>query len=85
MRQAYALAVSEDHVVCACGDGIVRIFRQDTLEYIAMLPRPAPHGYHGLTDANVSAYLAVGHRVTSGVKFPDAIACDFLQQGRNLG
>lgn len=85
MRQAYALAVSEAHIACACSDGIVRIFMQDSLVYTATLPRPAPHGYHGLTDANVGAYLAVGHRVTSGIKFPTAVACSFLQQGQKLG
>lgn len=85
MKQAYALATSEGYVACACSEGIVRIFVQSSLEYTATLPRPAPYGYHGLTDANVGAYLAVGHRVTSGIKFPDAIACNFLQQGEKLG
>lgn len=84
VRQAYALAASEGYVACACSDGIVRIFLQGSLEYSSTLPRPAPHGYHGLTDANVGAYLAVGNRVTDGIRFPDAIACSYLQQGQNI-
>ncbi|KAG0610533.1 hypothetical protein M758_7G073100 [Ceratodon purpureus] len=84
VRQAYALTTSDGYIACACSDGIVRIFSQGSLEYSATLPRPAPHGYHGLTDADVGAYLAVGNRVTAGIKFPDAIACAYLQQGQNI-
>lgn len=58
---------------------------EGSLEYSATLPRPAPYGYHGLTDANVGAYLALGHRVTAGMKFPDAVACTYLQQGQKIG
>jgi len=85
VRKAFALATTEGYVACACSDGIVRIFLEGSLEYSATLPRPAPYGYHGLTDANVGAYLALGHRVTAGMKFPDAIACTFLQQGQKIG
>lgn len=85
VRRAYALSTSERYIACACSDGIVRIFLQGSLEYSATFPRPAPYGYHGLTDANVGAYLAVGNRVTAGTKFPDAIACTFVQQGQNIG
>lgn len=85
MRKGYALATTEGYVACACSDGIVRIFLEGSLEYCATLPRPAPYGYHGLTDANVGAYLALGHRVTAGVKFPDAVACTYLQQGQKIG
>jgi hypothetical protein len=85
VRKAYALAVSEGYVACACTDGIVRIFSEGSLEYSATLPRPAPYGYHGLTDVNVGAYLALGHRVTAGIKFPDAVACTYLQQGLKIG
>lgn len=84
VRKAYALATTEGYVACACSDGVVRIFLEGSLEYSATLPRPAPYGYHGLTDANVGAYLALGHRVTAGMKFPDAIACTFLQQGQKI-
>lgn len=85
VRRAYALTTSEGYIACACSDGIVRIFLQGSLEYSTTLPRPAPYGYHGLTDANVGAYLAVGNQVTSGTKFPDAVACTYLQQGQNIG
>jgi hypothetical protein len=85
VRQAYALTTSDAYIACACSDGVVRIFSQGSLEYSATLPRPAPYGYHGLTDANVGAYLAVGNRVTAGIKFPDAVACTYLQQGQNIG
>jgi len=85
VRRAYALTTSEGYIACACSDGIVRIFLQGNLEYSATLPRPAPYGYHGLTDPDVGAYLAVGNRVTAGIKFPDAVSCTYLQHGQNIG
>ncbi|KAG0620057.1 hypothetical protein M758_4G185700 [Ceratodon purpureus] len=84
VRHGYALAISDAHVGCACSDGIVRVFMHGSLAYAVTLPRPAPYGYHGLTDANVGASLAVGNRTQPGIRFPDAIACSFLQEGHTL-
>lgn len=56
-----------------------------SLAYAVTLPRPAPYGYHGLTDANLGATLAVGNRTQPGIRFPDAIACSFLHEGHTLG
>jgi hypothetical protein len=85
VRHGYALAISDAHVGCACSDGIVRVFMHGSLAYAVTLPRPAPYGYHGLTDANVGATFAVGNRTQPGIRFPDAIACSFLQEGHSLG
>lgn len=85
VRHGHAIAVSESHVGCACSDGIVRIFMHGSLTYAATLPRPAPYGYHGLTDPNIGATLAVGHRLQPGIRFPDAVACSFLHEGQKLG
>ncbi|KAJ7513335.1 hypothetical protein O6H91_24G001100 [Diphasiastrum complanatum] len=82
VERGYGISVSQTHVACACSDGIVRIFIVRSLTYAATLPRPAPHGYHGLTDANFSTTLAMGH--VQGVHFPDALACTFLSEGDKL-
>lgn len=85
VRHGYALAISEAHVGCACSDGIVRVFMHGSLTYAVTLPRPAPYGHHGLVDASVGASLAIENRTQPGIRFPDAVACSFLQEGQTLG
>jgi len=85
VRQGFALAVSEAHVGCACSDGIIRIFMHSSLAYAVTLPRPAAYGHHGLTDMNLSSMLALGNHIQPGIRFPDAVACSFLQEGQMLG
>ncbi|KAL2652337.1 hypothetical protein R1flu_020465 [Riccia fluitans] len=84
VRRGYGMAVSETHVACACSDGIVRVFMQGSLAYAATMPRPAPYGFHGLTDGNAGMVLAMGQRLQPGIRFPDAIACQFLHEGQKL-
>ncbi|KAH9324663.1 hypothetical protein KI387_004841, partial [Taxus chinensis] len=76
VQQGYGLAVSDLHVACACSNGVVRLFMQETLVYAGTLPKPAVSGHHGLTDANESASFNLVH-TASGFKFPNAIACCF--------
>ncbi|EFJ35066.1 hypothetical protein SELMODRAFT_404876 [Selaginella moellendorffii] len=82
VRRGFDLAVSETHVACACSDGIVRLFALGTLAYAATLPRPAPYGYHGLTDSNMCTALSVGR--VHGINFPDAVACSFIASGDRI-
>ncbi|KAG6549127.1 hypothetical protein Mapa_009353 [Marchantia paleacea] len=84
VRRGYGLAVSETHIACSCSDGIVRVFLQLSLAYAATMPRPAPYGFHGLTDGNAGMVLAMGQRLQPGIKFPDAVACQFLHEGQKL-
>eukprot|EP01018_Ginkgo_biloba_P034368 Gb_06105 [translate_table: standard] len=76
VQQGYGLAVSELHVACACSNGIVRLFMLDTLVYAGTLPKPAPHGYHGIKDEKVCSSFSVAHNAQN-FNFPDAIACSF--------
>ncbi|KAF9436897.1 hypothetical protein BGZ76_002657 [Entomortierella beljakovae] len=43
-RGAYSINLNEDSIICACTDGIVRLFKHETLEYIGTLPKPNPVG-----------------------------------------
>ncbi|KAG0200926.1 mitogen-activated protein kinase binding protein 1 [Mortierella sp. GBA30] len=43
-RGAYSVNLEERSVVCACTDGIIRLFEPETLEYISTLPKPQPVG-----------------------------------------
>lgn len=79
VRHGYAISVSETHVACACSDGVVRFFMKGTLAYTTTLPRPVPIGHHGLID---TASCAAGHHPPSDVKFPDAVACSFVNAER---
>ncbi|GLJ41959.1 hypothetical protein SUGI_0868700 [Cryptomeria japonica] len=76
VRQGYGLSVSDSHVACACSNGIVRLFMQETLVYAGTLPKPAPYGYHGLNDEKVCGKFSLTHDAL-GLNFPDAIACSF--------
>ncbi|MCO5612306.1 hypothetical protein L7F22_066571 [Adiantum nelumboides] len=75
VQQGNSLCLSGSSIACACSNGVVRIFTTETLTYVATLPRPAPLGFHDLTDANTCGYLA-GHNV-NGISYPDAVACCF--------
>lgn len=76
VQQGYGLAVSESHIACACSNGVVRLFMQETLVYAGTLPKPAPHGYHAVTDEKVCASF-YGADNAVGFSLPDAIACSF--------
>jgi hypothetical protein len=39
-------------LAAAAADGVVRLFATKTLGYEGTLPRPAPRGMHGVTDAD---------------------------------
>ncbi|KAK3805818.1 MAG: hypothetical protein J3Q66DRAFT_375561 [Benniella sp.] len=43
-RGAYSVNLTEKAVICACTDGIIRLFEPETLEYIASVPKPPPVG-----------------------------------------
>lgn len=42
--RAFGCSVSEGRLFCACSDGIMRIFKTETLEHIITLSRPPPLG-----------------------------------------
>ncbi|KAI1295755.1 mitogen-activated protein kinase binding protein 1 [Mortierella claussenii] len=44
IRGAYSVNLDEKAIICACTDGIVRVFEPETLEYIGTLPKPSPVG-----------------------------------------
>ncbi|KAF9293120.1 hypothetical protein BGZ74_011844 [Mortierella antarctica] len=44
VRGAYSLNLAESCIVCACADGIIRIFECETLQYISTLPKLSPVG-----------------------------------------
>lgn len=57
-------------LACGCSDGIVRVFRTDTLEHIVTLPKPPPLG-----SANIKAGVQkIKIPAKKDSKFTDAIS-----------
>ncbi|CAG8514111.1 17328_t:CDS:10 [Acaulospora morrowiae] len=44
VKGAHSIDVSEQYIVCACTNGIVRLFEPVTLKYLGTLPKPHPLG-----------------------------------------
>ncbi|CAG8614166.1 13200_t:CDS:10, partial [Ambispora leptoticha] len=44
VKGAYSIDVSEQYIVCACTNGIIRLFEPITLKYLGTLPKPHPLG-----------------------------------------
>ncbi|KAI8359604.1 hypothetical protein B0O80DRAFT_440656 [Mortierella sp. GBAus27b] len=43
-RGAYSVNLTKDALICACTDGIIRLYEPESLEFIASLPKPPPVG-----------------------------------------
>ena len=44
VNDAFALYVTNDHLLCGCSDGVVRVFEPASLTHIVNLPKPHPLG-----------------------------------------
>ncbi|CAG8452818.1 28309_t:CDS:10 [Dentiscutata erythropus] len=44
VKSAYSIDVSQQYIICACSNGIVRLFEPITLNYLGTLPKPHPLG-----------------------------------------
>ncbi|KAI8482652.1 mitogen-activated protein kinase binding protein 1 [Branchiostoma belcheri] len=70
---ANCISVSENHIVCGCADGVVRLFDPKTLHYICTLPKPH---YLGL---DVAASIDPSQFITKNdnAKYPSTIAVKY--------
>ncbi|KAL6080562.1 mitogen-activated protein kinase binding protein 1 [Balamuthia mandrillaris] len=68
---AFSISVSDRYIVCACTDGIVRIFDQTTLRSVATLPRP-----HALGNEVCSSISPSPSSGTKGITYPDVMSCE---------
>mmetsp|Transcript_16271 Transcript_16271/g.31532 ORF Transcript_16271/g.31532 Transcript_16271/m.31532 type:complete len:1332 (+) Transcript_16271:637-4632(+) len=54
-KSAYSISLSKGRLLCACSNGIIRIFEADTFEFVATLPIPRVSGNVALpTEQNES-------------------------------
>ncbi|CAM9443959.1 unnamed protein product, partial [Ectocarpus fasciculatus] len=84
---AYGLSVHEDGTLAvACADGVVRLFKADSLGYVATLPRPPPLGHANIaSDAfgkSGNGDASGGHR--SVVRYPAALGCRLSPSGTKV-
>ena len=42
--RAFSCQISEGRLFCACADGVLRVFKSDTLSHIVTMARPPPLG-----------------------------------------
>ena len=49
-----SISVNDDHIVCGCSDGIIRLFSAVTMQCLITLPLPNPLGSSGI-DAALSS------------------------------
>ena len=48
--KAICCAITNDHLMCGCSDGVIRVFEPKKLAHVLTLPKPPPLG-----TANIEA------------------------------
>ncbi|CDH51194.1 mitogen-activated protein kinase-binding protein1 isoform 1 [Lichtheimia corymbifera JMRC:FSU:9682] len=72
-QSAYSIAVSPNYVVCACANGVIRLFEPGTLKYCGMLPKPHPLGTD-ISSITSPEMLKYTEDTENAPYYPDAIA-----------
>ncbi|KAF9165960.1 hypothetical protein DFQ26_009010 [Actinomortierella ambigua] len=54
VRAGYSISMDGNCIVCACADGIIRLFEPATLKYHTTLPLPSPLGYSPMMEIDGS-------------------------------
>ncbi|CAG8462322.1 6111_t:CDS:10 [Cetraspora pellucida] len=73
VKSAYSIDVSQQYIICACSNGIIRLFEPITLNYLGTLPKPHPLGVD-LTLQTGSTYNGTGD---PNETYPDTTAIKF--------
>ncbi|XP_063680293.1 mitogen-activated protein kinase-binding protein 1-like isoform X3 [Bolinopsis microptera] len=69
VNDAFALYVTNDHLLCGCSDGVVRVFEPASLTHIVNLPKPHPLGVDLASCTSPSCMVSV----LPSSEFPDCI------------
>jgi WD40 repeat protein len=64
------MCIYENNLVCGCSDGIIRIFKADSFQYVITLHRPPPLGKANIDSSSKKIHISV----TNDEKFADIIA-----------
>ncbi|KAI7882991.1 WD40 repeat-like protein [Lichtheimia hyalospora FSU 10163] len=72
-QSAYSIAVTPNYVVCACANGVIRLFEPGTLKYCGMLPKPHPLGTD-ISSITSPEMLKCTEDTENAPSYPDAIA-----------
>ncbi|CAG8720678.1 32047_t:CDS:2, partial [Racocetra persica] len=73
VKSAYSIDVSQQYIICACSNGIIRLFEPITLNYLGTLPKPHPLGVD-LTLQTGTTYNGAGD---PNETYPDTTAIKF--------
>ncbi|KAL0076140.1 hypothetical protein F4703DRAFT_1762129 [Phycomyces blakesleeanus] len=80
VKGAYSLSVSSTYVICACANGIIRLFEPETLKYCGMIPKPHPLGID-ISSITSPESLPVADASTC---YPDIIAVAYDESTKKV-
>ncbi|CAG8486907.1 7546_t:CDS:10 [Ambispora gerdemannii] len=80
VKGAYSIDVSEQYIVCACTNGIIRLFEPITLKYLGTLPKPHPLG----VDLSLQTGNTYQGNSNPDDTYPDTIAVKLDQETGKL-
>ena len=69
--KAFGCQVSEGRLFCACSDGVLRVFKTDTLQHIVTMARPPPLGQTNILVGVSKIKIPTNDES----KFADVICC----------
>jgi WD40 repeat protein len=72
-EKGISMCIYDQMLVCGCGDGIIRIFKAESLEHVVTLHRPPPLGRANI-DANIKK---INISVTQDEKFADVVTLNY--------
>jgi WD40 repeat protein len=75
-----AICVFDQTLVCGCSDGVVRVFKADTLDYVITLHRPPPLGKANIDSSSKKINISVTH----DEKFADVISLVYNYNAEKL-
>jgi WD40 repeat protein len=74
------ICVYDQSLVCGCSDGVIRVFKADTFEYVITLHRPPPLGKANIDSSSKKINISVTH----DEKFADVIALVYNYNSEKL-
>mmetsp|Transcript_28376 Transcript_28376/g.25213 ORF Transcript_28376/g.25213 Transcript_28376/m.25213 type:complete len:157 (-) Transcript_28376:3860-4330(-) len=78
VNSGFGVLVTENYLVCGCGDGFIRFFKLTSMEHIFVLPKPPSLGSYNVERGTT--------RLTTGPheKYADTIAIAFDDKNNKL-
>ncbi|KAI8884228.1 WD40 repeat-like protein [Backusella circina FSU 941] len=76
VKNTFSITVSPNYVICACSEGLIRLFEPVTLKYVCVLPKPHSLG----TDVSLVTSPDMVRPADANTFYPDAVAMEYDEQ-----